>query len=164
MGHYYHIGEARIDYDPSALSVELSVASIVGDPDAKAKGVREANWFNSSATFFNHAIQLAGLSELFFGGGWSPSLQEYGNCSETFHRDAPLIRHAAPCASAICEKDLDLIREATASWRARLGPEAVAYDDERAPEGDEALMLLEWLEYWFERSLRTCKVPIFHYG
>lgn len=164
MGYYYHIGEAEITYEPTELSVELSVASIVGDADAKSKGVREANWFNSSATFFNDAIERADLGELFFGGGWSSARQEYLDCTEGFHRDTPLIRHGAPCTGVICQKDLDLIREALAAWRAKLGPGAIAYDEDRAPEGDEVLMLLEWLEYWFERTLRTCKVPIFRYG
>lgn len=162
MGYYYHIGEALIAYEPTDLSVEIAVTSIVGDPDARSKGVREANWFNSGATFFNDAIGRAGLGDLFLGGGWPR--RNYEDCSEGFHRDRPLIGHAAPCVSVICQEDLVLIRAALASWRTKLGPAAIAYDEDRAPEGDEVLMLLEWLEYWFERSLRTCKVPIFRYG
>lgn len=164
MGYRYSVGEARIDYDPAGLSVRIDVASIVGDADARSKGVRQANWFDGSGSFLVHSIERVGLGELFFGGGWEPASLRYRDCTEAFHRQRPLIEHAAPCASAICQGDLDLVRKAVADWRAELGPGAVAYDEERAPDGDDVLELLEWLEYWFERSLRTCEVPIFHYG
>lgn len=161
MGYYYHIGEAILDYEPNELVVQISVESIVGDADAVSKGVRQANWFNSSATFFNDAIETAGLGELFFGRGWSSARQEYLDCSEGFHRERPLIGHGAPCTGVLCQKDLDMIREALAARRASLPPGTVAWDEDRAPEGDEVLMLLEWLDYWIERTLRTCKIPIF---
>ena len=158
MGYYYHIGEAVLDYEPSELTVEISVESIVGDADALSKGVRQAN---SSATFFNNAIETAGLGELFFGMGWCNWSQGYKDCSEGFHRERPLIGHGAPCAGVLCQKDLGMVQEALAARRASLPPETVAWDEDRAPEGDEVLMLLEWLEYWIERTLRTCKVPVF---
>lgn len=162
MGYNLTIGEANLDYDASDLRIRIR-AKFATHPDAPTHDDYVGNGNSRSPGYgaWSEFCKEAGITELFYGTGWSREERRYKECSESFHRETPLLANH-PGAQPICQGDLDYVRQARIRReQTNGGKEPGFWDDDNRDNGkDPQLARLLWLEFWFDWALKNCQMPI----
>lgn len=156
MGYRFTVGEAELRSEPSEQRVWISAKVVYRDDTPFEREECRANWIEAGYGWFANWCKRVGLSELFFGGGWNPTLREYDECVSEFHREQPLNKGLGQPAM-LCEGDLKLVREARIAWERHVDPRLVSFQTEL-----DALdyAYLVWFEWWFAWALENCQTPI----
>lgn len=163
MGYTLTIGNAKLKVDKEDLILDIDVEGFASDdaptfPNDQVTGNTSSR--SPSYTAWHGFAEVAGITNLFYGGGWDRDLRGYRSCPEDYHREEGLLAHH-PGAALLCDKDLEVVREARKKWEDD-HPGAVPGFDGWSGEKtglDYILARLLWLEFWIDWALKNCEVP-----
>jgi len=167
MGYSLIIGELETEYDAEDEYIRLSARG-ESHPDAPAFG-EPTDGTNSrwpSYTTWADFTREAGLEELFYGSGWDRGARQYTSCSDSFHRERPLLNEH-PGAAPITRADADFVEAALAAYLAK-NPDAkpgfpMDMMGDPIPDAEKlspTLGRLQWLAYWMRWAVDNCKHPV----
>lgn len=168
MRYTITIGEADIFYsaDDPAVWIEAKFATDENAPN-HCPFTRTGNSRSPGYAAWSDFCRDAGISELFFGQGWSRERATYDPCPDGFHRESPLfINH--PGAQAINQLDADYISQKLDEYM-RNRPDAEPGFWEMGEHTkwkvvdngkDPVLARLLWLDFWFRWAVKNCERPI----
>jgi hypothetical protein len=164
MGYNLTIGDAYLRHWTPDLDLRICARGMNHDdaPDHD-RFVGKSSRRSPSYTAWSDFCSEAGpaVFELFYGGGWDPVLRQNADCSDSFHRERPLLdRH--PGHAVLCRGDYDVVREARIQRELNNGgkPPGFFEDDGTDNGTDPTLARLLWLEFWIDHALNTCAIPI----
>lgn len=167
MGYTLTIGEATLHFVPEDqyLRIEAQRATQPGAPNHD-RFTGNGNSRSPSYTGWKEFCEEAGISELFYGGGWDREARGYRECSENYHRSTPLLAEH-PGSQPLCDGDLKEVRAARMHREKNNGgrePGFWDYDKETHQDipndKDSTLARLLWLEFWIAWALENCRIPI----
>lgn len=166
MGYTITIGEASIFYDKDgpAMWIEAEAATDENAPDHD-RFTGKSNSRSPGYCAWSEFCEAAGLTTLFYGGGWSREMGGNLPCPDGFHRETPLLaKH--PGAQPITNADAEYVgRKLTEYKRNHPGAVPGFWDEEGEDNGkDPVLARLVWLEFWMRWALANCERPIIENG
>jgi hypothetical protein len=168
MGYNISIGQAEIEYDQDLLYMTIGVenATHVDAPDHDPF-TGNGNSRSPSYTTWSDFCKDAGITELFYGQGWSREDRWYRPCSDDFHRETPILRDH-PGAQPINEHDVEYVQRKLADYK-ELHPDAIPGFWDYGKETDwkvvdngtdPVLARFIWLEFWMDWAVKNCKQPV----
>lgn len=169
MGYNITIGELETEYYPEDSYIFLTATSATHDdaPD-HCPFTKNGNSRSPSYTAWSDFCDKAGISELFYGQGWSRDYRQYLDCSEDFHREIPLLRDH-PGARPITKKDADYVTAKLKEYQQKHPNAEPGFWDDPTEETnwqyvdngkDSVLARLMWLEFWMRWAIDNCKQPV----
>ena len=164
MGYTITIGNAVLQYTAEDLHLRIEVLG-ANHPEAPDHDVFTgiSSSRSPSYTVWSNFCRDAGISVLFYGGGWDRTAGKYVPCPDVFHRETPLMAHH-PGVQPLCRADLDFVRAARIKREQANGGKPPGFwegpmGQEKDNGTDSILARLLWLEFWFEWALDNCTIP-----
>ena len=165
MGYNITIGNAVLNYTNGDEYMKISCASETNEaaPD-HCPYTGKGNTRSPSYTGWHDFCREAGITELFYGQGWSREDRRYKECTEDFHRETPLLSEH-PGAFPLLLGDLEFITDARVRREQTNGGRPAGFwdEDENYREvdngNDHVLARLLWLEFWIKWALENCERP-----
>ena len=162
MGYDISIGNASLEYSKGDEYMRISV-ELTTHPDAPTHCpyTKDGNMRSPGYCAWHEFCEDAGITEMFYGQGWDGSQRRYVECTDSFHREAPLLSEH-PGAFPLLAEDLQYIRAARIKREATNGGKPPGFwdDDGNKDNGnDHVLARLLWLEFWIDWALTNCEMP-----
>lgn len=162
MGYNITIGNAILDYTKGDehMSIRCAAATHPDAPD-HCPYTGKGNSRSPSYTGWSEFCETAGISELFYGRGWSRGQARYLECRDDFHRETPLLSEH-PGAFPLLPADLDYITAARVLREQNNGGRPAGFweGDGNIDNGkDHVLARLLWLEFWMKWAFENCENP-----
>ena len=164
MGYTITIGQAVIDYYEDSVSIDAESATHPNAPD-HCPFTGNGNTRSPGYSAWHEFCEAAGLTELFYGGGWqSPG---YAPCSDGFHRETCLLNEH-PGAQPINKADAEYVSKKLAEYRDKHPDAKPGFWDFGEHTGwrevdngnDPVLARLLWLDFWMRWAVENCTQPI----
>ena len=160
MGYTFTIGEAEIESFDDYIRIG-AVGAVDMDAPAHDDFVGQSNSRSPSYTGWSEFCREAGITELFYGQGWSREERRHLEPSATFHRESIYLAEHPGCARII-PGDLTYVREARKAYLEKNPGAVPGFQDEIGVDNgtDSTLARLIWLEFWLDWALKNCKIPV----
>lgn len=159
MGYTLTVGEAHIEVYDDYICIAAEYATS-DDAPTHCHFTKNSNSRSPSYTAWSEFCKEAGITELFYGNGWSREERRYIPNQEFYRETIYFGDH--PGAAVIIPQDLNYIRAARERREATNGGrEPGFWDDNGVDNGkDHVLARLLWLEFWIDWALKNCENPV----